>query len=152
MDPASATGRPDDRPGGATSPPAEYPPAAPGGASAARRTALGAYGERLAATRLAEQGMVVLDRNWRCPAGEIDLVLREGDVLVVCEVKTRTNTSCGQPLEAVSAAKLARLRRLAARWVTERGVHPAEIRIDLVGVLRPRRGPAVVEHVRGVGG
>ena len=153
MPPSSARTSPDDGRQVAAPPRAAPPRAAPPGAAvAARRTALGAYGERLAATRLTEQGMVVLDRNWRCPAGEIDLVLRDGDVLVVCEVKTRSDTSCGQPLEAVGPAKLARLRRLAARWVAERGVHPAEIRIDLVGVLRPRRGPAVLEHVRGVGG
>ncbi|HEX5401303.1 MAG TPA: YraN family protein, partial [Pseudonocardiaceae bacterium] len=49
--------------------------------SAARRNALGQYGERVAARHLVEQGMVLLDRNWRCEAGEIDLVLRDGDVL-----------------------------------------------------------------------
>jgi len=73
-----------------------------------RRQALGAYGERLAARHLVEQGLVVLDRNWRCPTGEIDLVLRDGDVLVVCEVKTRTSSVCGSPHEAITPVKLAR--------------------------------------------
>ncbi|WP_372736237.1 YraN family protein, partial [Nocardioides sp.] len=58
--------------------------------TAAQRQALGAYGERVAAAHLAEQGLVVLDRNWRCDVGELDLVLREGVVLVACEVKTRS--------------------------------------------------------------
>ena len=66
------------------------------------RLALGEYGERLAARHLVEQGMVVLDRNWRCDEGEIDLVLREGDVLVICEVKTRASLACGSPHEAVT--------------------------------------------------
>ena len=111
---------------------------------------LGAYGEQVAAAHLVAEGMTVLDRNWRCPQGEIDIVARDGDVLVVCEVKTRSSTALGHPLEAVTARKADRLRRLAAAWIRERRVHPAEVRIDLVGVLRPARGAAGVEHVRGV--
>ena len=111
---------------------------------------LGHYGETLAARHLTGAGMVLLERNWSTTAGEIDLLLREGDVLVVCEVKTRSSTALGHPLEAVTARKAARLRRLAAAWITERQVHPPDVRIDLVGVLRPARGAADVEHVRGV--
>ena len=116
-----------------------------------RSIALGAYGERLAARHLVQQGLVVLDRNWRCPAGEIDLVLRDGDVLVVCEVKTRTSAACGSPHEAITPAKLERLKRLALLWAEEHGVRPVETRIDLVAVDRPRRGPSTVDHVRGLG-
>jgi putative endonuclease len=115
------------------------------------RRQLGRYGEAYAARHLVEQGMVLLDRNWRCDAGEIDLVLRDGGVLVVCEVKTRSSLSCGTPHEAVTPAKLARLRRLAAAWLSAHDVHAREVRIDLVAVLRPRRGPSQVDHVRGLG-
>jgi putative endonuclease len=113
--------------------------------------AVGAYGERLAARHLVGQGLVVLDRNWRCDAGEIDLVLRDGGVLVVCEVKTRSSAACGTPHEAVTAAKLARLRLLAARWVSAHDIRPRDIRIDLVAIVRPRRGPSQIDHVRGLG-
>lgn len=113
--------------------------------------AVGRYGERIAADHLVAQGMVVLDRNWRCDEGELDLVLRDGATLVACEVKTRTTLDHGTPHEAVTDARLERLRRLAVRWVEARGVQPAEIRVDLVAVLRPRRGRALVEHVRGIG-
>jgi putative endonuclease len=120
-------------------------------ATAARRQALGAYGESLAARHLVAQGMVLLDRNWRCPAGEIDLVLRDGDDLVVCEVKTRSGLAFGTPHEAVDATKLARLQELAVRWLAQHEIdRPPGIRIDLIAVLRPRRGPSVVDHVRGV--
>ncbi|MCU0265662.1 MAG: YraN family protein [Actinomycetia bacterium] len=114
------------------------------------KDALGRYGEDVAAAHLARQGIVVLERNWRCAAGEIDILGRDGDVLVVCEVKTRRGDGYGTPLEAVTARKAARLRRLAARWLAERGVHPSEVRFDVVGVRQPGRGAAVVEHVRGV--
>jgi len=116
-----------------------------------RNQALGAYGERVAAQRLCEDGMVLLDRNWRCDEGEIDLVLRDGCALVVCEVKTRTTLDHGTPHEAITDAKLARLRRLSVRWVEDHGVRPPETRVDLVAVLRPPKGPAHVEHVRGIG-
>ena len=114
------------------------------------KDALGAYGERVAVAHLQAAGMIVLERNWRCRGGELDIVARDGDVLVICEVKTRSSTDRGHPLEAVTPRKAARLRRLAAAWMLARDVHPGEVRIDLVGVLRPRRGAAVVEHVRGV--
>ena len=118
--------------------------------TARQRLALGAYGEGLAARHLTGQGMVLLDRNWRCELGEIDLVLRDGPALVVCEVKTRSSTAYGSPLEAVTGKKAARLRRLAARWLAEHAVRPEEVRLDLVGVLVPPRGAPVVEHVPGV--
>ncbi len=116
-----------------------------------RNKKLGQYGERLAAQRLTEAGMTVLDRNWRCDAGEIDLVLRDREVLVFCEVKTRTSAAYGHPLEAVDAVKAQRLRRLAARWLEAHDVRPAGVRVDVVGVLLRERGGPEVEHLRGIG-
>ena len=116
----------------------------------AAKDTVGRYGEDVAARHLSEQGYVVLQRNWRCELGEIDIVARDGDCLVVCEVKTRRSDTFGSPLEAVTPRKLARLRQLAARWVAESGLHPPLIRIDVVAVRRPLTGPAQVEHVRAV--
>lgn len=118
--------------------------------TARQRSTLGAYGEALAARHLTQQGMVLLDRNWRCDQGEIDLVLRDGHTLVVCEVKTRSSTAYGSPLEAVTEQKAARLRRLAGRWLADHHVRPPDVRIDLVGVLVPDGAPVEVDHVRGV--
>ncbi|MDF6018529.1 YraN family protein [Streptomyces sp. JH34] len=115
------------------------------------RGALGRYGEDLAARLLAEAGMTVLERNWRCRAGEIDIVARDGDAVVVCEVKARREGSFEHPMAAVTPAKADRLRRLAEIWLDRHGgPPPGGARIDLVGVLVPRRGTPVVEHVRGV--
>jgi putative endonuclease len=116
-----------------------------------RRRELGRFGEAYAARHLLAQGMVLLDRNWRCDAGEIDLVLRDGRVLVVCEVKTRSSTAYGSPLEGVGDRKAARLRRLAARWLADHDLHPDDVRIDLVGVLAPAGVAPRLEHLRGVG-
>ncbi|MFG2327027.1 YraN family protein [Streptomyces sp. NBC_01723] len=116
------------------------------------RGAMGRYGETLAARRLTGAGMTVLERNWRCGrTGEIDIVARDGDVLVVCEVKTRRGGSFEHPMAAVTPEKAGRLRRLAERWIqTHGGAPPGGVRIDLVGVLLPQRGAPVVEHARGV--
>ena len=119
--------------------------------TARQRLATGGYGEASAAHYLVEQGMVVLDRNWRCSAGEVDLVLRDGPVLVFCEVKTRATAAFGAPLEAVTPAKVARLRRLAARWMQEHGVRADDVRLDLVGVRLDVSGPGRFDHARGVG-
>ncbi|MFJ9668564.1 YraN family protein [Streptomyces sp. NPDC101219] len=127
-------------------------PARPPGSAQGARSALGRYGEALAARRLAEAGMTVLERNWRCGrTGEIDIVARDGDVLVVCEVKTRRAGAFQHPMEAVTAAKADRLRELAERWLRDHdGAPPGGVRIDLVGVVLPARGAPRVEHVRGV--
>ncbi len=119
--------------------------------TSACRQALGAYGEDVAARHLTAGGMVLLDRNWRCSQGEIDLVLREGSVLVICEVKTRTSHLCGTPHEAITDAKLDRLRRLGQAWIHAHAVVAEDTRVDLVAVLQPSRGSAEVEHVRGIG-
>ncbi|MET9502307.1 YraN family protein [Streptomyces sp. NPDC006622] len=116
------------------------------------RGALGRYGEELAARRLTDAGMTVLERNWRCGrTGEIDIVARDGDVLVVCEVKTRRDGGFQHPMAGVTPEKAERLRGLAERWIQAHGgAPPGGVRIDLVGVLLPRRGAALVEHARGV--
>ncbi|KQX63731.1 YraN family protein [Angustibacter sp. Root456] len=116
----------------------------------AAKDAVGRYGEDVAARHLVELGYQLLHRNWRCELGEIDIVARDGDCLVVCEVKTRRSGAFGHPAEAVTSRKAARLRRLAARWLQETGLHPPQVRIDVVAVMRPPSGPATVEHLRAV--
>jgi putative endonuclease len=112
------------------------------------RQAVGAYGERVAARHLQKLGLVVLDRNWRCPDGELDLVLRDGEDLVFCEVKTRRTEGFGPPAEAVTADKVRRLRRLAGLWLARAGVRPRAMRFDVVEVLPQRRGGPQVQHIR----
>jgi putative endonuclease len=112
---------------------------------------LGRDGEQAAVSYLEGCGFRILDRNWRCADGEIDIVAVERHTFVVCEVKTRSGTRYGTPLEAVGRAKRARLRRLAVRWLTAHGVRFDQIRIDVVGLLYEGTGGFTIEHVRGVG-
>lgn len=112
---------------------------------------LGREGEQAAVDYLIERGFRILDRNWRCADGEIDIVAVEKHSLVVCEVKTRSGTRYGTPLEAVGRAKLTRLRRLAAQWLNAHGIRFDQIRIDVVGLLYEGQGGFTIEHIRGAG-
>jgi putative endonuclease len=112
---------------------------------------LGREGEQAAADYLTKRGFRILDRNWRCADGEIDIVAVERHSLVVCEVKTRSGTRFGTPLEAVGRVKLGRLRRLGVKWLQAHGVRFDQIRIDVIGLLREGTGDFTIEHVRGVG-
>ncbi|MFD9633275.1 YraN family protein [Streptomyces violascens] len=120
------------------------------------RGALGKYGEDLAVRLLEAAGMTVLERNWRCGrTGEIDIVASDtspgGSVLVICEVKTRRSGAYEHPMAAVTLAKADRLKRLAGHWLADHGgPPPGGVRIDLVGVVLPRKGAPRAEHVRGV--
>ena len=107
---------------------------------------LGDHGERLAATYLTDAGLRVLDRNWRCREGELDIVARDDGALVFCEVKTRRGTGYGHPAEAVTPAKQRRIRLLAQRWLAAHDEHAPVIRFDVVGVLVHRDRPADITH------
>lgn len=126
---------------------------------------LGRRGEELAAAFLESAGYTVLDRNWRCARGEIDLVARHGNETVFVEVKTRSSTAFGHPFEAITDRKLARMRRLAHAWTEAHPYRRGSIRIDAIAVIA---GPHVdsgqhasggqgavqaprIEHLTGVG-
>lgn len=114
------------------------------------KDAVGAFGEEVAARHLRAAGMVVLARNWRSPRGELDIIARDGPALVFCEVKTRRGVSFGRPAEAVVPAKLTRIRALALEWLAASGLHPRQLRFDVVEVLAPPGGKVRVAHLRGV--
>ena len=116
------------------------------------KDAVGRYGEQLAEARLRAAGMTVLDRNWRCREGELDLVVRDGATVAFVEVKTRSTPAFGDPAEAVTPVKAARIHRLAMRWLAEnreRCAGAPAVRFDLVTVLRLAPGGPRVEHLIG---
>lgn len=112
------------------------------------KDALGAHGEDLAAAHLIDAGLTVLDRNWRCSIGELDIVAREGNTLVFCEVKTRRSNAFGDPAEAVTWQKVRKLRQLAGQWLSDHDEHAREIRFDVIAVLAGSGRPATVRHLR----
>lgn len=119
----------------------------------ARARELAQRGEDRAAQHVEELGWRVVERNWRCRAGELDLVAHdpETDTLVFIEVKTRSGLGYGHPLEAITYAKAARLRGLAMAWLRERGARARLLRVDAIGIVLPRQGPENLTHLRGIG-
>lgn len=100
-----------------------------------QRQALGAWGERQAARWYRDQGYSVLDQNWRTRQGELDLICQRGELLVFCEVKTRSSTAFGLPEEAVTYAKQRRIRSLAFEWLSQHQVYSPQLRFDVAAVL-----------------
>lgn len=113
------------------------------------RAQIGSRGEDLAADYLRGDGFAILDRNWRCRYGELDIIAADGDVLVFVEVKTRTGRAFGTPAEAVTHTKLRRLRRLAGIWLAAQDGSWPSVRIDVIEI---RLGGPVPEitHIHGV--
>ena len=116
---------------------------------------LGVRGEDLACAELQRQGMQVLERNWRCRLGEIDIVATEaganGLTLVFCEVKCRSGLGFGHPLEAITFSKMRTLRQLAALWMREHHLRASAIRLDAIGVVLASGQEPSLTHVRAVG-
>lgn len=116
---------------------------------------MGGRGEDLAVAELQRQGMEIVARNWRCRAGEIDVVAAERVdgryTLVFIEVKCRTGLGFGHPLEAITWAKIRKLRQLAAEWMSVHHVAAGAIRIDAIGVVLTRGKAPELTHVKAVG-
>ncbi len=104
------------------------------------RRRLGRRGEEIAAAYLQQQGYFILARNWRCPAGELDIVAREGETLAFVEVRTRRGDRYGTPEESITPAKQAKLVELAQTYLQENGLADENWRIDVVAVEMDRRG------------
>jgi putative endonuclease len=116
---------------------------------------IGIRGEDLACAELQRQGMQILERNWRCRLGEIDIVAAESGIggltLVFCEVKCRSGLGFGHPLEAITYAKMRTLRQLAAVWMREHRMKASAIRLDAIGVVLTSGQEPSLKHVRAVG-
>lgn len=109
---------------------------------------IGERGEDAAAAYLENAGMRLEARNWRCPAGEIDIVARDGDTLVLCEVKTRRTVRTGLPEEAVGPTKQKRLARLARAYIATLPEEPPAVRFDVVTLLVIAPDRALLRHHR----
>jgi putative endonuclease len=111
---------------------------------------IGAHGEAYVAAYLASQGSIILERNWRVKDGEIDLIAREGSLLLFVEVKTRTSEKFGHPLEAIDRHKAFRLQKLALTWIALNDKWGSEYRIDCAGVIMRGDLAPEIDYRRGV--
>ena len=110
------------------------------------RQIFGRQGEEIAERFLRKKGYAVVQRNYRCPAGEVDLIVLDRRVIVFVEVKTRSGDRFGTPLEAVEARKQQKMMRAAQFFLTQKGLHQRDARFDVVGISWPG-GKPIVEHI-----
>jgi putative endonuclease len=109
---------------------------------------LGKEGERIAESYLLkEKGYRLVERNYRCPAGEVDLIALDRRVIVFVEVKTRSDDRFGTPLEAVHLRKQRKMIKAALFFLSQRRLHHREARFDVVGISFSGREP-LVEHIQ----
>jgi putative endonuclease len=99
-----------------------------------QRKQTGRRGEEIAASHLASKGYKIIDRNWRCPGGELDIVAENSHTLVFVEVRTRQGHRFGLAEESITPSKQARLIELAQTYLQERSAHDQSWRIDVVAV------------------
>ena len=107
------------------------------------RRSTGAAYEKAAGYYLEQLGYEILEYNYRCRRGEIDIVAKDGDYLVFCEVKYRSDGTKGDPLEAVDARKQQRIRRAALYYLTEHGKNNVPCRFDVIGIQGTK-----ITHIR----
>lgn len=103
---------------------------------------LGQYGEEQATELLRSKGYTILERNYRCRFGEVDIIARRGEEVVFVEVRTRTSASFGRPEESVNYRKVRRLALVASYYLSRQGWPATTCRFDLVVILGDR-----VEHL-----
>ena len=115
--------------------------------TAANRRARGTDGEDLACEYLALQGLDIVERNFRLRMGEIDIVARDGEYLVFCEVKCRESDECGRPEHALTADKVRQIRRVAEGYLARHAVRDQACRFDVVAIRFS--GPrGTLNHIR----
>jgi putative endonuclease len=110
---------------------------------------IGKYGEDLSAKYLQDRGYQIIERNWRCNFGEIDLIAKDNNRIVFVEVKTRNGSGYGHPFEAITALKVSRMRKLAAQWCAENKSAGSKVRMDAIAVLI-HNGKVAIEHLKQV--
>lgn len=117
------------------------------GESVAMKREFGQAGEALAVEFLKSKGYAILDMNWRCSLGELDIVALDGSTVVIVEVRTRHSTTTSTALETIGTRKQQTLAKLAHLYLSKRGLNNADWRIDAVGIAIPRSGTPIIEHV-----
>ncbi|HTP65118.1 MAG TPA: YraN family protein [Geobacteraceae bacterium] len=112
-----------------------------------RRT-LGARGEAIAATYLLGKRFAIVEKNFRCKGGEVDIIAREGNTFVFVEVKTRRNLSFGPPQLALTPFKQRQISKAALTWLAKKQLLGASARFDVIAILAPDHQVPVIDHIR----
>jgi len=116
--------------------------------SALDNKGLGERGEEIAAAYLKGRKFTIVERNFRCKGGEVDIIAREGKTLVFVEVKTRRNLSFGPPQMALTPFKQRQISKAALTWLAKKKLFDASARFDVIAILLPDHDVPVIDHIR----
>lgn len=111
---------------------------------------LGALGEEAALAHLIREGYRLLERNYRCRLGEVDIIAEDGETIAFIEVKTRSSLLFGVPQEAVNSRKQSKIRKIAQYFLLSHGLEGRTVRFDVITALYSRTDGFVIEHLKGV--
>lgn len=111
---------------------------------------IGQGGESLAADYLKRKGYEIIEQNWRCRAGEIDIVAKEAECYVFCEVKTRRSNSTQQAFMNITKSKARKMIKAAQHYIHEKNLDDVLWRIDAIGIALPKNAQAIIDHVEDV--
>jgi putative endonuclease len=109
---------------------------------------LGKRGEEIAAAYLKGQNFTIVERNFLCKAGEVDIIAREGKTLVFVEVKTRRNLSFGPPQMALTPFKQRQISKAALTWLAKKKLFGASARFDVIAIILPDHEVPIIDHIR----
>jgi putative endonuclease len=109
---------------------------------------LGEVGESIAVTFLKGQRFTIVERNFRCKCGEIDIIARDGKTFVFVEVKTRRNEAFGPPQASVTVFKQRQISKAALTWLAKKNLHEASARFDVIAILQRDHAVPVIEHIK----
>ncbi len=109
---------------------------------------LGERGEAIAAAYLVGQKFTIVEKNFRCKAGEVDIIARDGKTYVFVEVKTRRSLSCGPPQASVNQFKQRQISKAALTWLAKNRLFGTGARFDVIAILMPDHQVPVIDHIR----
>ncbi len=117
-----------------------------------QRRRVGMAGEQAARVYLENKGYEIIETNYRCTIGEIDIIAREGKTLVFVEVRTKTGTAYGRPEESIDLRKARQLRRLVFFYLQQKKLNSTSCRLDLIAVMLDKKEMAAQElkHLKGI--
>ena len=108
---------------------------------------MGAWGEDQAVKYLKNKGFIILEKNYRCKLGEMDLITLDGEYLVFVEIKTRRSYAYGMPGEAVGKGKQLKYIQMAALYIKEKGLNGRPIRFDIIEVMSYEQDRGTINHI-----
>jgi putative endonuclease len=111
------------------------------------KKSLGKFGEKIASQYLEREGYLIVEKNYRCKSGEIDIIIKKDNLVAFVEVKTRTSMVYGEPVESINNIKTDKIRKVADFYLAINGIENCQIRFDVVLIQKVER-KIIISHIK----